>query len=88
MVFGPVLVDSHDFEGEGRSSARPPRPVSSLLSIRASFRNPSFSSPPVVQRIGETKVGRTHHRMVLFEITSGGNVSELKAGHCFQCSSF
>ena len=75
MVFGPVLVDSHDFEGEGRSSARPPDrpPVSQFAPFNSCLLQKSFVfiPPPVVQRIGETKVGRTHHRMVQFKITSG-----------------
>ena len=60
MVFGPVLVDSHDFEGEGRSSARPPdRPVSQFALFNSCLLQKSFVfiPPPVVQRIGETKVG-------------------------------
>ena len=63
MVFGPVLVDSHDFEGEGRSSARPPRPVSSFLSIRASRVVQEsfvfFSSPPFGESERPRLVGRT-----------------------------
>ena len=76
MVFGPVLVDSHDFEGEGRSSARPPdrpRPVSQFAPFNSCLLQKSFVFIPSrrSENRGDQGWCRTHHRMVQFKITSG-----------------